>query len=406
MNFDIDKIRNDFPILGQKIYNKPLIYFDNAATTQKPKKVIDKMNEYYFNYNGNIHRGVHYLSEKSTEANENARETIQKYINAKHTHEIIFTRGTTEAINLVAYSFGEEFISKDDEIIVSVIEHHSNIIPWQILCNRKGAKLKVIPCNDKGELLYDEFEKLLSDKTKIIAINHISNSLGTINPVKKIIQKAHSFNIPVLIDGAQAIQHIKVDVMDLDCDFYTFSGHKMFGPTGIGVLYGKEKWLDKMPPYQSGGEMIDIVTFEKTTYNSLPFKFEAGTPNYIGSIALGAAVEYINSVGINNIAEYEKELLKYGTEKLSEIKKLKIYGTADNKTSVISFLIDGIHHYDAGMILDKMGIAIRTGHHCTQPVMDRFGINGTIRASFAFYNTKKEIDTLYEALLKVIAMFN
>lgn len=401
---NIEKIRNDFPILHQKIHNKQLVYLDNTATTQKPKKVIDTISEYYLKYNSNIHRGVHFLSEKTTEAYENARKTVQTFIHAKHPHEIIFTKGTTDSINLVANSFGEQFINQGDEIIVSEMEHHSNIVPWQILRQRKGAILKVIPFNNKGELIISEFEKLISEKTKLVAIVHVSNTLGTINPIKEIIKKAHNYNIPVLIDGAQAIQHLIVDVQELDCDFYAFSGHKVYGPTGIGVLYGKENLLNEIPPYQVGGDMIESVTFEKTIYNILPFKFEAGTSNYIGAIGLAAAIEYISSIGIKNIALYEEELLKYATDKLYQIDGLKIYGNANKKTSAISFLIDGIHHYDAGMILDKMGIAVRTGLHCTQPIMDHFNIQGTVRASFAFYNTKQEIDILYDALLKVIQM--
>ena len=406
MNFDIKKIRDDFPILSHKVYDKPLVYFDNAATTQKPQCVIDIISEFYTKYNANIHRGVHFLSAKCTEANENARKIVQNFINANHSNEIIFTRGTTDSINLIASSFGEKFINKDDEIIISELEHHSNIVPWQLLCERKQAKIKVLPFNEKGELIVDELKNLISKKTKLITLNHVSNSLGTINPVKEIIEIAHSHNIPVMIDGAQAVQHQKVDLKELDCDFYVFSGHKIFAPTGTGVLYGKEKWLNQMPPYQGGGDMIDVVTFNKTTYNELPFKFEAGTPNYIGNIALGKALEYVSSVGINNIAKHEKELLEYGTKKLSQIDNLTIYGNAENKTSVISFLLNGIHPYDTGMVLDKLGIAVRTGHHCTQPVMDHFNIPGTVRASFAFYNTIEEIDILYEGLLKVVKMFN
>ncbi len=406
MDFDIKKIRNDFQILSQQVYGKPLVYFDNAATTQKPQCVIDKITEFYQKYNANVHRGVHFMSAKCTEANENARNIVKNFINANHSHEIIFTHGTTESINLVASSFGDRFITKDDEIIISELEHHSNIVPWQLLCERKQAKIKVLPFNDKGELIIENLETLISKKTKLITLNHVSNSLGTINPIKKIIELAHSHNIPVFIDGAQGVQHQEVDVKELDCDFYAFSGHKIFAPTGTGVLYGKEKWLEQMPPYQGGGDMIDIVTFENTTYNELPFKFEAGTPNYVGNIAFGKALEYVNSIGIENIAKHEKELLDYGTKKISQIENLTIYGNAKNKTSVISFLINGIHPYDAGMILDKLGIAVRTGHHCTQPVMDHFNIPGTVRASFAFYNTTEEIDILYEGLLKVVKMFN
>jgi len=406
MSFDIKKIRADFPILNQKIYGNPLVYFDNAATTQKPKSVIDVITEYYQKYNANVHRGNYFLSQKCTEANEKARKIVQNFINANYSHEIIFTRGTTDSINLVASSFGEKFISCDDEIIISEMEHHSNIVPWQLLCERKKAKIKVLPFNDKGELIIEKLESLISERTKLIAVNHVSNSLGTINPIKKIIEIAHSHNVPVLIDGAQGIQHQKVDVKDLDCDFYAFSGHKIYAPTGIGVLYGKEKWLEKMHPYQGGGEMIDNVTFKKSTYNKLPFKFEAGTPNYIGAIALGKAIDYLNSIGIENIANYEKKLLKYATEKLSQIENLKIYGTANNKASVISFLIKEIQPYDTGMILDKFGIEVRTGHHCTQPIMKHFNITGTIRASFAFYNTKQEFDVLHDRLVEINKMFN
>ncbi len=405
MEFDINKIRQDFPILQQKIYGKPLVYLDNAATTQKPKVVIDTVSKYYYEENANIHRGVHYLSNKATESFEIARKNIQKYINAENSHEIIFTKGTTDSINLVASSFGKKFISKDDEILISVMEHHSNIVPWQILCEEKKAKLRVIPINEKGEIIFDVFEKLLNEKTKLVAITHVSNALGTINPVKEIISKAHKKNIPVLIDGAQSIPHLKVDVKELDCDFYCFSGHKVYAPMGVGVLYGKEKFLEEMPPYQSGGEMIKNVTFEKTTFNELPFKFEAGTPNVGGVLGLSAAFDYLNKIGRENIEVYENELLNYATEELQKINGLRFIGTAKHKTSVISFLIGDIHPYDAGIIIDKMGVAIRTGHHCAQPVLDWFKIPGTIRASFAFYNTKDEIDRLIEAILQVIKMF-
>lgn len=405
MTLDINKIRADFPILKEKVHGKPLVYFDNAATSQKPQQVIDKIVEYYQKYNSNVHRGIHYLSNKSTDACENARKVVQQFIKAKHNHEVIFTRGTTEAINLVAYSFGEKFVNQDDEIIVSQIEHHSNIVPWQMLCERKNAKLKVIPCNDKGELEIDKLQQLITNKTRIIAVNHISNSLGTINPIKEIIDIAHSKNIPVLIDAAQSVQHKKIDVQELDCDFLVFSGHKLYGPTGIGVLYGKESLLNQMPPWQGGGEMIDSVSFEKTTYNVLPFKFEAGTPNYIDTIALATAIEYVQEIGLNEIDAYENELLQYATEKLLTIPGLKIYGTAKNKASVISFLIDGVHPYDLGMLLDQLGIAVRTGTHCSETVMQRFDIEGTIRVSVAFYNTKQEIDILHKAILRVVAMF-
>jgi cysteine desulfurase/selenocysteine lyase len=405
MSLDIQKIRKDFPILNQQVYNKPLVYFDNGATTQKPQVVIDEEVKIYSHENSNIHRGVHYLSEQLTQRFEEARRTVQHFINAEYDHEIIFTSGTTQSINTVAFSFGEKFIHKDDEIVISALEHHANIVPWQMLCERKGATLKVIPINDKGELLLDEYQKLLTDKTKIVAVNHVSNALGTINDVKKIIEIAHSKNIPVLIDGAQSVQHGKVDVRELDCDFYVFSGHKLYGPNGIGVLYGKEKWLNEMPPFLTGGEMIKKVTFEKTTFNELPFKFEAGTPNYVGAIGLATAIEYVQSIGLNKIAIYEKELLDYATNNLQKIDGLRIIGTSKDKVSVISFILENIHHYDAGMVIDKMGVAVRTGHHCAEPVMDWLNIEGTIRASFSFYNTKEEIDKLYEAILTVKQMF-
>ena len=402
---DIQKIREDFPILHQNINGKPLIYFDNAATSQKPKLVIDAISEYYNTINSNIHRGVHTLSQKATDAYELSRQKIQHFINAKHSHEVIFTRGTTESINLVAAGFSQ-LLKKDDEIIISYLEHHSNIVPWQMACEKSGAVLKVIPMNEKGELLMDAFEKLLSEKTKMVAVNHISNSLGTINPIATIIQKAKTVGAAVLIDGAQATSHLKIDVQQLDCDFYCASAHKMYGPTGIGFLYGKTKWLEKLPAYQGGGEMIASVTFEKTTYADLPHKFEAGTPNIAGGIVFGTAIDYINSIGLENIATYEQELLWYATEKLSQIEDLKFYGTAQNKTCVISFNIGNIHPYDIGSIIDKLGIAVRTGHHCTQPIMDFYKINGTIRASFAFYNTKQEIDLLVEALKKARLMLS
>ncbi|MFO7828173.1 MAG: cysteine desulfurase [Bacteroidales bacterium] len=405
MSLDIQKIRNDFPILSQQVYNKPLAYFDNGATTQKPKVVIDEESKIYSQENSNIHRGVHYLSEQLTQRYEDARKTVQKFINAPHDHEVIFTSGTTESINAIAFSFGEKYISDGDEIIISTLEHHANIVPWQMLCERKKAILKVIPINDKGELLLDEYKKMLSPKTKIIAVNHVSNALGTVNNVKKMINIAHQKDIPVLIDGAQSVQHGKVDVQELDCDFFVFSGHKIYGPNGTGVLYGKEKWLDELPPFMTGGEMIKKVTFEKTTFNNLPFKFEAGTPNYVAAIGLAKAIEYIQEVGLDKIQTYENDLLNYATQKLQSIEGLKIIGTSDKKISVISFILENIHHYDAGMVIDKMGIAVRTGHHCAEPLMHRFNIEGTIRASFAFYNTKEEIDRLYEALKTVKQMF-
>lgn len=395
---DVEKIRKYFPILNEKIYNKPLVYFDNAATTQKPQIVIDTISEYYSKYNANIHRGVHFLSNFTTTATENARETIRKFINAGSHEEIIFTRGTTEAINLVAFSFGEAFVKEGDEIIVSEMEHHSNIVPWQMLCERKNAVLKVLTFDNKGELEIEKLSGLINEKTKLVAVTQVSNALGTINPIEKIIETAHSKNVVVLIDGAQAAQHLKVDVQKLNCDFYVFSGHKIYGPTGIGVLYGKKELLNQMPPYQGGGEMISKVTFAKTTYNELPYKFEAGTPNYIDTIALAKAIEYIENIGLSNIEKYEAELLNYATEQLSKLDWIKIIGTAKHKSSVISFVMDGIHPSDAGVLLDQMGIAIRTGTHCAEPVMQHFGITGTARASFAFYNTFDEIDKLVKAL--------
>lgn len=402
---DIQAIRAQFPILSQTVNGKPLVYFDNAATSQKPQVVIDAIADYYKQINSNIHRGVHALSQLATDAYEKSRNTIQAHINAKHNYEVLFTTGTTHGINLVANGF-TSLLKAGDEVMVSAMEHHSNIVPWQMLCEKTGATLKVIPMNEKGELIMEEYEKLLSDKTKIVAVNHISNSLGTINPVKQIIDKAHAAGAAVLIDGAQAAPHLKIDVQNLDCDFYAFSGHKVCGPTGSGILYGKEEWLNKLPPYQGGGEMIKEVSFEKTTYADLPHKFEAGTPNIEGGIVLGTAIEYLNSVGLDNIAAYEHELLEYGTKRLLEIEGLKIVGTAKNKTSVISFNVEGIHPYDIGAIVDKMGIAVRTGHHCTQPVMSFFNIPGTVRASFSFYNTKEEIDTLVEAVKKAQRMLS
>lgn len=404
-SFDVTKIRNDFPILSQKIYGNPLVYFDNGATTQKPKVVIDMLSKLYSENNSNVHRGIHYLSNQLTGMYELAREKVQKYLNAQHNHEIVFTSGITASINLVAFSFGEAYIKKNDEIIVSEMEHHSNIVPWQMMCDRKGAHLKVIPFNEQGELLLDEYKKLINSKTKLVAINHVSNSLGTINPVKEIVAIAHKDKIPVLIDGAQAIQHENIDVQDMDCDFYAFSGHKIYGPTGTGILYGKERWLEEMPPYQGGGDMIDSVKFEHTTYNDLPFKFEAGTPNYIGAIGLGAALDYLTGIGLDSIRNYEKELLDYATPKIMAIDGLKLYGAAKNKICIFSFLMDNIHSYDVGMFLDKMGIAVRTGHHCTQPLWDHYRAEGSIRASLVFYNTFEEIDFLCEALKKIQKIF-
>jgi cysteine desulfurase / selenocysteine lyase len=402
---DISDIRAEFPLLQKKVYGTQLIYFDNAATTQKPICVLDTVNEVFTNYNGNIHRGVHAMSDMTTEAYENSREKVRSFINASKKEEIIFTSGTTGSINAIAFSFGERFINSGDEIIVSHLEHHANIVPWQMLCERKGAHLKVIPINDDGEIILEEYFRLLSKKTKLVSVPQASNALGTIVPVKEIINAAHSLDIPVFIDGAQGIQHGITDLKLLDCDFYAFSGHKIYGPTGIGVLYGKEKWLSELPPYQGGGDMVDKVTFEKTTYNQLPFKFEAGTLNYAGAIGLAKALDYIISLGRIDIEIREKELLDYATERLSAIKGLKIYGTSTKKISVISFLLKDIHQYDTGTILDKLGIAVRTGTHCAQPVMKRFGIDGTVRASLCFYNTKKEIDTLADGIEKVKKMF-
>ncbi|UOB15919.1 aminotransferase class V-fold PLP-dependent enzyme [Abyssalbus ytuae] len=402
---DINKIREDFPILKRKVNGYPLIYLDNAATSQTPKQVIDTIVGYYSNYNANIHRGVHTLSQEATEKYEEARIKIQKHFNATKPYEIIFTSGTTHGINLVATGFSD-FLKEGDEIIVSALEHHSNIVPWQMLCERTGAVLKVIPMNEDGELIMSEYDKILSPNTKLVFCNHISNALGTINPVQEIIDKAHQFGAAVLIDGAQAAPHLKIDVQALDVDFYVASAHKMCGPTGVGMLYGKEEWLKKLPPYQGGGEMIAEVTFEKTTYADLPHKFEAGTPNICGGIAFGAAIDYLNSIDLDEIKAYEDELLAYATEKLSSILGLKIYGTSENKTSVISFNIEGIHPYDIGSIVDKLGIAVRTGHHCAQPIMDYYKIPGTVRASFAFYNTKEEIDNFVEAVNRAQLMLS
>ena len=403
--FDVQKVRADFPILSQKVNGKPLVYFDNGATSQKPQVVIDAISKYYSEINANIHRGVHTLSQLATDAYEVSRNTIQNHLNAKHNHEIIFTSGTTFGINLVANGFAS-LLKAGDEVMVSALEHHSNIVPWQFLCEKTGAKLVVIPMNEKGELIISEFDNLLSEKTKIVTVNHISNALGTVNPIEYIIKKAHGVGAAVLIDGAQATPHLRPDVQALDCDFYVFSGHKVCGPTGVGILYGKEEWLRKLPPYQGGGEMIAEVTFEKTTYADLPHKFEAGTPNIEGGIVLGTAIDYMNSIGFDNIAAYEQELLDYGTKRLQEIEGLTIFGTSENKASVISFNIDGIHPYDIGTIIDKLGIAVRTGHHCAQPIMNFFNIPGTIRASFAFYNTKEEIDIFVEAVKKAQMMLS
>jgi cysteine desulfurase/selenocysteine lyase len=399
-------IRQDFPILGRQVYGKPLIYFDNAATTQKPHQVIDAISKYYYEDNANVHRGVHYLSQQATNEFENVRKQIAGFINARYDREIIFTKGTTDSINLVAATFGKMMVNEGDEIVVSAMEHHANIVPWQILCEEKKAHLRVIPISDSGELDLEAYVGFINNKkTRLVAITHVSNTLGTINPVKEIVEMAHSKGIPVLLDGAQGVSHMPVDMQDIDCDFYCFSGHKLYGPMGIGVLYGKEELLNRMPPYQFGGEMIDQVTFEKTTYNEIPYKFEAGTPNVADVIGLGAAITYINEIGLENISKWEDELLNYATSELKKTGGLTFIGEAKHKASVISFLIDGIHPYDAGTILDHMGIAVRTGTHCTQPLMDRFGISGTIRASLAFYNTKEEIDGLINGVEQVKEMF-
>ena len=405
MTLDVNKIRNDFPILKRKVNGCPFVYFDNAATSQKPSKVIASITDYYENYNSNIHRGVHTVSQEATDAYENARKKIQKHFNAKYSEEIILTSGTTHSINLVANGF-TSLLNSNDEILISELEHHSNIVPWQMMCEKNGAKLKVIPLKDNGELNYESFLKKLSNKTKVVFVNHVSNALGTINPIKKIISESHKQGAAVLIDGAQASSHLKADLQDLNVDFYTTSAHKLCGPTGIGMLYGKKEWLEKLPPYQGGGEMISEVTFEKTTYAELPNKFEAGTPNIVGAIGFGNALDYLNEIGFEKIESYETELLDYATARLKSIPNLKIYGEAKNKTSVISFNIGELHSYDLGTILDKYGIAVRTGQHCAQPVMDFFGISGTVRASFSFYNTKEEIDYFYKSLKKAVAMLS
>lgn len=403
---DIEKIRKDFPLLQTTVYGKPLVYLDNSATTQKPEMVLKAMDDYYRTYNSNVHRGVHFLSQKATDAYELVRKKVTEYINAEHEHEVIFTRSTTDGINLIAYTYGKKFVKEGDSVMISAMEHHSNIVPWQMMCEDRGAILKVIPMNEKGELLMDEFEKLIDDKVKIISLTYVSNSLGTINPVKEIIAKAHAHNIPVLLDAAQAIQHLGVDVQDLDADFIVFSGHKMYAPTGIGILYGKEKWLNALPPYQGGGDMIKTVTFKKTTYNDLPFKFEAGTPDITEAIGLGAAIDYINSIGLKKMQEREHNLFAYADEQLRTIEELRFIGEAKNKTASISFLVGNIHPYDMGEILDKQSIAVRTGHHCTQPVMDFFNIPGTVRASLAFYNTEEEIDKLVVGIKKAIHLLS
>ncbi len=402
--FDVNKIRADFPILATQVYGRPLVYLDNAATTQKPRCVVNAEVEEYYTANANVHRGVHYLSEKATDLLEQARETVRGFINASSVSEIVFTRGTTESINLVASSFGE-LLEEGDEVIVSVMEHHSNIVPWQLLCGRKGVKLRVIPMTDEGMLIQEDYHKLFNEKTRLVSIAHVSNVLGTVNPVKEMIRYAHDRNVPVLVDGAQSVPHFKVDVQELDCDFLAFSGHKVYGPTGIGVLYGKERWLDAMPPYQGGGEMISSVSFEKTLFERLPYKFEAGTPNYVGSHALAVALDYVKAIGMDKIEAYERDLTRYAASRLSQIEGLRLFGTAPQKDSVVSFLVRDIHHLDMGTLLDRLGIAVRTGHHCAQPVMERMGIEGTVRASFSFYNTREEIDSLCDGIEQVSKMF-
>lgn len=403
--YDIQKIREDFPILSRKIYGKPLVYLDNGATTQKPRCVVEAIVDEYYSVNANVHRGVHFLSQQATELHEAAREKVRAFINAKSTNEIVFTRGTTESINLLATSFGEAFINEGDEIIVSEMEHHSNIVPWQMLAERRGASIRVVPIDDKGELLLDEYEKLFTEKTRIVCVTHVSNVLGTINPVKRIVDIAHQHGVPVLVDGAQSAPHMKIDVQDIGCDFFAFSGHKIYGPTGVGVLYGKEDLLDKLPPYQGGGEMIQNVSFEKTTFNELPYKFEAGTPDYVGTNSLAKALDYVSAIGMDNIFAYEHELTRYATEQLSNIEGMRIFGQSDNKDAVISFLVRDIHHLDMGTLLDRLGIAVRTGHHCAQPLMTHYGIEGTVRASFGIYNTKEEIDVLVAGIKRVSGMF-
>ena len=403
--YDIQKIREDFPILDREVYGKPLIYLDNGATTQKPRQVVEAITDEYYSVNANVHRGVHFLSQQATELYEASRETVRRFINARSSNEIVFTRGTTESINLLASSFADSQMKEGDEVIVSVMEHHSNIVPWQLQAARKGIVLKVIPMNDRGELLLDEYEKLFSERTKLVSFAHVSNVLGTVNPAKEMIATAHAHGVPVLIDGAQSVPHMKVDVQDLDADFFAFRGHKIYGPTGVGVLYGKEEWLDKLPPYQGGGEMIQSVSFEKTTFNELPFKFEAGTPDYIGTTALAKALDYVSAIGMENIAAHEHELTLYAMQRLKEINGMRIFGEAEHKSSVISFLVGNIHHLDMGTLLDRLGIAVRTGHHCAQPLMIRMGIEGTVRASFGLYNTKEEIDMLAAGIERVSRMF-
>ena len=403
--YNIQKVRDDFPILSRTVYDRPLVYLDNAATTQKPLCVLDAMRDEYLNVNANVHRGVHYLSQQATDLHEAARETVRRFINAPKTEEIIFTRGTTESINLVVSSFCEEFMGEGDEVIVSVMEHHSNIVPWQLQAAKRGIALKVIPIDDSGNLLMDEYEKLFSDRTKIVSVAHVSNTLGTVNPVKDIVRIAHEHGVPVMVDGAQSTPHFKVDVQDLDCDFFAFSGHKIYGPTGVGVLYGKEEWLDRLPPYQGGGEMIESVSFERTAFERLPFKFEAGTPDYVATHGLATALNYVSALGMDNIAAHERELTAYCMEQMQTIPGIRLFGTTPGKDAVVSFLVGDIHHLDMGTLLDRLGIAVRTGHHCAQPVMDRLGVQGVVRASFALYNTKEEIDALVSGVKRVATMF-
>ncbi len=403
--YDINKVREDFPILSRQIYGKPLVYFDNGATTQKPLCVLDAMRNEYLNVNANVHRGVHYLSQQATDLHEAARETVRKFINAPKVEEVIFTRGTTESLNLVVRSFGDRFLSEGDEVIVSVMEHHSNIVPWQLLAAKKGIAIKVIPMTDDGDVIMEEYETLFNEKTRIVSITQVSNVLGTINPVKEMIRIAHEHEVPVMVDGAQSTPHMKVDVQDLDCDFFAFSGHKIYGPTGIGVLYGKEKWLDEMPPYQGGGEMIESVSFEKTTFEKLPFKFEAGTPDYVATHGLATALNYVTELGLDNVFAHEQELTRYAMEQMKEIPGMRLFGTSLHKDAVISFLVGDIHHLDMGTLLDRLGIAVRTGHHCAEPLMHRLGISGTVRASFALYNTKEEVDALIAGIKRVSQMF-
>lgn len=403
--FDINQTRNDFPILGRRVYDRPLVYLDNAATTQKPRQVVEAITEEYYNVNANVHRGVHYLSQQATELHEEARETVRRFINARSTSEIIFTRGTTESLNLVASSFCDEFMQEGDEVIVSVMEHHSNIVPWQLQAAKKGISIRVIPMTDEGELRLDEYERLFTDRTKIVSVTHVSNVLGTVNPMDEIIRIAHEHGVPVMVDGAQSTPHFAVDVQAMDCDFFAFSGHKMYGPTGVGVLYGKEDWLDRLPPYQGGGEMIESVSFERTVFEHLPFKFEAGTPDYVATHGLAKAIDYITALGMDNIQRHEQELTEYAMRRLAEVEGIRIFGTSERKDAVVSFLVGDIHHLDMGTLLDRLGIAVRTGHHCAQPLMLRLGIQGTVRASFALYNTKDEIDALVDGVKRVSRMF-